>query len=129
ETLPEIVQLVGGAIHHLAEMLPNLHIDEKKMRENLAVTNGLIAAEVVAMQLAGDLGKMAAHELVEKATQKAVADGKHLREVLEQESEIKKHFDAKKLDEAFDPLKYLGMAEEAVTNTIKRHQNSGKEKA
>src|SRR5437879_4502211 len=47
ETLPEIVSLAAGALHHLTEMLPGLHVDAKRMLTNLDATQGLIFAEAV----------------------------------------------------------------------------------
>ena len=71
ETLPQIVRLAGGALHHLAEMLPHLEVDSRRMRQNLDATNGLIFAEAVSMALADRMGKMPAHLLVEAACKKS----------------------------------------------------------
>src|SRR2546423_4602352 len=56
ETLPEIVSLTAGALHHLAELMPALEVDATKMRENLELTRGLIYAEAVSMALAAKVG-------------------------------------------------------------------------
>src|SRR5277367_3085130 len=82
ETLPEIVSLTGGALHHLAKMMPGLEVNSRKMLENLEITRGLIFAEAVSMALGRSMGKSGAHALVEKACQAAVEGNKHLREVL-----------------------------------------------
>src|SRR5208283_607522 len=65
ETLPDIVCLSGGALHHLAEMLPGLEVNSERMRKNLDITNGLIFAEAVTMALGDRMGKMPAHIVVE----------------------------------------------------------------
>ena len=67
ETLPEIVRLSGGALHHMAELLPALEVNPERMRRNLEATHGLIFAEAVSTALADRMGKMAAHMLVEAA--------------------------------------------------------------
>lgn len=130
ETLPEILQLTGGGLHHLAEMLPNLKIDASKMRTNLELTNGLLSAEAVAMTLGGKLGKMAAHELVEAACQRARAEGKHLRAILAENREVTKLLDDAQLDKLFDPLEYLGAAGQFISRALGSHRavNSKKEK-
>ena len=61
ETLPEIVRLSAGAMHHLAGMLPGLQVHPDRMRQNLEITNGLIFAEAVSMALGDRMGKMPAH--------------------------------------------------------------------
>src|SRR5258708_3722422 len=45
ETLPEIVCLSGGALHHLAELLPHLHVDAQRMLSDVDSTDELIFAE------------------------------------------------------------------------------------
>jgi len=51
ETLPDIVQLTAGAIHHLATIVPKLEVDVQRMRKNLDLTQGLIFTEAVSMAL------------------------------------------------------------------------------
>src|SRR6516165_8966396 len=67
ETLPEIIWISGGALHHLTEMLPHLEVHSQRMQQNLEATNGLIFAEAVTMALADRMGKMPAHLLIEMA--------------------------------------------------------------
>ena len=49
------------------------------MRANLGLTRGLIMAEAVQMALGAKLGRQQAHELVERASKRAVAEGRELR--------------------------------------------------
>jgi 3-carboxy-cis,cis-muconate cycloisomerase len=123
ETLPEIVQLTGGALHHLSETLPNLEIDARKMRENIELTHGLIFAEAVAMTLGEELGRMAAHQLVEAACQRARTENKHLREILSDNSEVTRRLDAGQMDDLFDAGKYLGIAEGFVDRVLAEHRD------
>jgi 3-carboxy-cis,cis-muconate cycloisomerase len=114
ETLPEIVCLSGGALHHLSEMLPGLHVDEQRMRKNLDATHGLIFAEAVAMALGDRLGKMPAHMLVESACKKARAENRHLKEVLREDRGLQGYLTPADLEGLFDVRNYLGSAEEFV---------------
>jgi len=122
ETLPEIVRLVGGALHHFAEMLPGIEIHPRKMRENLELTHGLVFAEAVAMVLGEQLGKHAAHQLVEAACQRATTEGKHLREILSQDPAVMKHSTPAALDQLFDPQRYLGVADQFITRVLQAHR-------
>jgi 3-carboxy-cis,cis-muconate cycloisomerase len=114
ETLPEIVSLTAGALHHLTEIVPHLEIDAAKMSENLELTHGLIYAEAVSMALSVKLGRAKAHELLGAASRRAHSEKRHLRDVLAQDSQVNAHLSPKELEDLFDPRKYLGAAEAFV---------------
>ena len=118
ETLPEILRIGGGALHHLADMLPNLEIDADRMRQNLDASQGLIFAEAVSMALADHMGKMPAHLLVEAACKKARAGKRPLKEVLREEPGLRGHLAPADLESLFDARNYLGSAEEFVQRVV-----------
>ena len=118
ETLPEIVRLTGGALHHMADMLPHLEVDADRMRRNLDATQGLIFAEAVSVALADRMGKMPAHLLVEAACRKARAENRHLKEALREESGLRGHLTRADLESLFDARNYLGSAEEFVERVV-----------
>ncbi len=110
ETLPEIVRLTAGALHHLAQMLPGLQVHTDRMQLNLDLTNGLIFAEAVSMALAKRMGKLPAHELLESACRTSLAEKRHLKEVLIQDQALTNFLSIAEIDDLFDPRKYLGSA-------------------
>ncbi|HUN60791.1 MAG TPA: 3-carboxy-cis,cis-muconate cycloisomerase [Candidatus Sulfotelmatobacter sp.] len=114
ETLPEILRLSGGALHHLAEMMPQLQVDPQRMLQNMNATGGLIFAEAVSMALADRMGKMPAHLLVAAACKKAMAEHRPLQEVLREEPGLHGHLTTADLEGLFDARNYLGGAEEFV---------------
>jgi 3-carboxy-cis,cis-muconate cycloisomerase len=118
ETLPEIVCLSGGALHHLSEMLPGLHVDAKRMLKNLDATHGLIFAEAVTMALGNHIGKMPAHMLVELACKKARLENRDLKDVLREEPGINGCLTPNVLEGLFDVRNYLGSAEEFVSRVL-----------
>jgi 3-carboxy-cis,cis-muconate cycloisomerase len=118
ETVPLIVRLSGGALHHLTEMLPHLEVNAKRMRQNLEATNGLIFAEAVSVALADRIGKMPAHLMLEDACRKSLADGRHLKDVLRDEPGLQGHLTLADLKSLFDPRNYLGSSEEFVERVI-----------
>lgn len=120
ETLQAILRLAGGALHHLADMLPHLEIDSGRMRQNLDATKGLIFAEAVSMALADRMGKMPAHLLVEAACKRARADNRHLKEVLREDPGLRGHLTPADLESLFDARNYLGSAGEFVESVIAR---------
>jgi 3-carboxy-cis,cis-muconate cycloisomerase len=118
ETVPEIVSLSGGALHHLTEMLPGLHVDPKRMLKNLDATHGLIFAEAVTMALGDRVGKMSAHMLVELACKRARMENRHLKDILREEPSIHIYLTPADLEGLFDVRNYLGSAEEFVRRVL-----------
>jgi 3-carboxy-cis,cis-muconate cycloisomerase len=118
ETLPEIFRLTGGALHQTAAIVPHLEIDAARMRHNLDATQGLIFAEAVSTALGDQIGKAAAHTLLEEASRQARESGKHLREVLVLNRAVTECLTPADLDRLFVPEKYLGVAEELVDRVI-----------
>ena len=118
ETLPDIVRLSGGALHHLAKMLPGLEVDTQRMRHNLELTNGLIFAEAVTMALGDRMGKLPAHLFVEAACKKAREQNRHLKEILREESGLRGHLTPADLESLFDARNYLGSADEFIRRVV-----------
>jgi 3-carboxy-cis,cis-muconate cycloisomerase len=116
--LPELVRRAGGALHQTRAIIDGLQFDTARMSQNLDVTRGLIFAEAVAAALAKQSGKQEAHKLVEECCRRAVAEKKHLREILAGTAEIKSRLSSAELDSLFQPLNYLGVANEFIDRTI-----------
>jgi 3-carboxy-cis,cis-muconate cycloisomerase len=116
--LPELVRRAGGALHHAREMIDGLQLDTTRMSQNLDATHGLIFAEAVAVALAKHIGKQEAHKLVEQCCRRAMAEKKHLRDILSGTAEIKSRLTPAELDSLFQPLNYLGVANEFIDRTI-----------
>jgi len=127
ETLPEIVSLVGGAAHTVAALAPRLDVDAERMRQNLDETHGLIFAEAVSMALAKKIGKAKAHDVVEATCNTSRKDGRHLRDVVDDEPSINKHFSMEEIDALFDAQNYLGLAEEFVDRVVEASKKSATE--
>ena len=123
ETIPEIIRLTGGALHHLNAIVLELDVDTAKMRENLEITQGLIFAEAAQMLLARSVGKQTAHEIVEAACIRARSGHRDLREVLARDAAVTKHWSAQDLDRLFDPREYLGEASRFIDNVLQAHAN------
>lgn len=128
ETLPELVRMSAGALHRMVETVAGLEIDTHKMRHNLEITRGLIFAEAVAMSLGKHIGKPAAHQLIEGASRKAVAENKHLREVLAADPAVTSHLSTAELEKLFEPLSYAGVAGQFIDRAIAASRAGGWER-
>jgi 3-carboxy-cis,cis-muconate cycloisomerase len=80
--LPEIFMLSAGALAQTRFLVEGLQVNEKKMRENLDITNGLIMSEAVMMGLGADLGRNKAHDLVYDICRDVVKTGRPLIDLL-----------------------------------------------
>ena len=118
ETLPEICLLSGGALGQVVQVIEGLEIDTVRMRHNLDATHGLILAEAVAAALAPQLGREAAHGLIEEACSRAIGQNKPLRDVLAKDARVGKLLTATDLDRLLDPENYLGVAEQFVERVL-----------
>ena len=118
ETLPEICMLTAGALSHLIEILNGLEIHEDAMARNLNTTHGLLMAEAMAMVLAKQIGKMPAHQLIERASQRAMESGESFREALLAEKEITSHLSAREIDSLLDPKNYIGSAQAMIDRVL-----------
>jgi 3-carboxy-cis,cis-muconate cycloisomerase len=104
-------------------MLPGLEVDAARMRENLEITRGLIFAEAVSMALGDRMGKMPAHMLVEAACKKALAEKRHLKDVLLREPGWHGHLTPADLESLFELRNYLGSAEEFTARVLSEAVN------
>ena len=110
-TIAGVMQATALAAASMAEVAEGLVVDEARMRSNIVATRGIIFAERVSMLLAPSLGREAAHQLLEQATQQSIAQRRRLVEILGEMPEVTRILPAATLDELDSPESYLGSAE------------------
>lgn len=116
ETLSTLMQLTAGALEKSVDLITNLEVDKKRMLQNIEITNGLIYAEKVSLQLSKSIGKMQAHESVKKACHLAIQQQKHLKEVVQE-----MHPQLENLDALFLPENAIGNSVEWVEKVLKKY--------
>ena len=121
DTLPQIAMLAAGALEAMSNTIAGLDVDAQRMMMNLDTTQGQIMAEAVQMALAPVLGRDVAHSLVGAACKRAVADRRHLRDVLGDEPKVRAVLDATALARLFEPLSYLGSADAFIERALSHH--------
>ncbi|WP_445115827.1 3-carboxy-cis,cis-muconate cycloisomerase [Acinetobacter sp. WZC-1] len=121
--LPEIFQLCAGALTRTVDVLQGMEIHPENMARNLECTHGLIMAEAVMMALAPKMGRLNAHHLVEKACQQAVAEQRHLRDVIRETvgkiDGISDDMTAEALAQIFNPESYLGNIQQQIDAVLR----------
>jgi 3-carboxy-cis,cis-muconate cycloisomerase len=117
-TLPALLLVTSGALAATVDMAEGLEVDVERMRANLDTTHGLIMAEAVAFALAETIGKSEAHHLVEAASKAAVAERKHLRDVLTSNSQVTARLSTEKIAELFEPMAYQGASQALIDRLL-----------
>ena len=117
-TLPTLLLVTSGALAATVDIAEGLEVDAARMRANLDQTGGLIMAEAVAMALAEKIGKSEAHHLVETASKKAVAEKRHLRDVLLADSNMTAQISPEKLAHLFEPMAYQGASQALIDRLL-----------
>jgi 3-carboxy-cis,cis-muconate cycloisomerase len=117
-TLPALMLVASGALAAIVDLAEGLEVDAARMRENLDATHGLIMAEAVTFALAETIGKRDAHHLIEAASKRAIAEKKHLRDMLTNDSKVTAHLDATKIAELFEPMAYQGASQALIDRLL-----------
>jgi len=117
-TLPTLLLVTSGALAAIVEIAEGLEVDVARMRANLDLTDGLIMAEAVAFALAEKIGKSQAHHLVEAASKQAVAERKHLRDVLVANGEVTAQLGADRIAKLMEPLNYRGASQALIDRLL-----------
>lgn len=126
DTLPQIVQLTAGALLQMREVASGLTVDTVRMRTNLDATHGQIMAEAVTLALGAKIGRIPAHQLVERACHLASQTGQHLGDVLTQDPAIGAAFTSSDIERLLDPAGYIGQAPafvDRVLHAYRRRKN------
>jgi len=128
-TVASVIQSTGVALVSMAEAAESLTVDAARMKENLNATQGTIFAEKAALLLARKIGREAAHELIERATEPNQLRGRTLSQVLAEMPDVRQHLGKEPLLHLEDPQDYLGSANEFIrrlSGSAKKPRRGGK---
>jgi 3-carboxy-cis,cis-muconate cycloisomerase len=117
-TLPTLLLVTSGALAAIVDIAEGLEVDAARMRLNLDATRGLIMAEAVTMALAAQIGKSDAHHLIEAASRRAVAENRHLRDVLAKDEKVSAELAADQITKLFEPMAYQGASQALIDRLL-----------
>ena len=118
ETYPEIFRLAAAALERTIEVARGMEVNPGRMAAHLEATQGLVMAEAVSVALAERIGREQAHNLMESAAKRAVAEGRHLREILAEIPEVRAQFGEKEIAALLTPQNYLGSTRRFLENIL-----------
>jgi 3-carboxy-cis,cis-muconate cycloisomerase len=122
--LPQIFTLTAGALAQGCVIAEGMTVDTQRMRQNLDATQGLILAEAVMMALAPRMGRDVAHDVLQEASSRALAERRHLADVLADEPRVTAHLDRAAIERILAPENYLGDAHGVVDRVVARAERA-----
>jgi 3-carboxy-cis,cis-muconate cycloisomerase len=123
QALRDLEEATLAATMAAASLAGRLEIDDKQMRANLELTDGLIFSERVSAILAVSLGQRTAFDLVEAASREAVDTRRPLRVVLTGSLSTSGADEQlrQRVWNAFEPDSALGHAERLITQVLEKY--------
>jgi 3-carboxy-cis,cis-muconate cycloisomerase len=117
-TLPTLMLVTSGGLAAIVDLAEGLEVDAARMRANLDATGGMIMAEAIAFALADKIGKSEAHHLVEAMSRKALAEKKHLRDVLAEDPKVTSLLSPEKIAALLEPKTYQGTSQALIDRLL-----------
>lgn len=118
-SLSESFLLTASSLSNAKFMLGGLVVHERRMRQNLDLTHGLIVAESVMMAIAPKLGRQHAHDVVYDACRKAIEGNRQLADILAEMPEIADALGSiAAIQHHCDPVNYLGLCGEMIDRML-----------
>ena len=125
QAMPEILQGTESALQHSVALLAGLEVRPQAMRANIDISQGLVMAESVAFGLAPQIGKTAAHALLERLSRQATDQGQTLEEALLQDAEASRLATPEQFSSWLSPIAYLGASGEFVDRVLDAYDRMG----
>jgi adenylosuccinate lyase len=102
-TLPDATTLLHYMQHLTLRVVEGLRVHPDRMRENLELTHGAVFSQgVLSALVEGGIARDDAYRVVQRNAQRAWDERRPFRELLEQETEVTRLLDSRRLDELFD---------------------------
>lgn len=118
DTVPEVFRLAAASVAYAIEIAEGLRVDAGRMQANMKAMRGLPMAEAVSAALAPKLGRIAAHDLLRRAADRAVKDNCTLSRVLTQMAEVKAHLSDVEIEALLDEREYLGSTQRFIARIV-----------
>lgn len=112
-TLPQMTCCTGTALARAAPLLDNLIVNEKRMRQNLEDSNGLLLAEAATFALIEHMDRGEAESIVKAACAEVANSGRHLLDVLQQTTSCPVPWEHLR-----DPSGYLGQTDVLIDRVL-----------
>jgi 3-carboxy-cis,cis-muconate cycloisomerase len=118
DTVPEAFRLASASVAYAMEIAKGLKVDAGRMQRNMEATLGLPLSEAVSVALVPRIGRVAAHDLLREAVDRALTENHRLSDVLKQMPEVKAHLSDTEIDELLEARNYLGSSQRFIARVV-----------
>jgi adenylosuccinate lyase len=125
KAIPECCLIMGGMLSIMKYVLGDLHVDVRRMRENLDRLGGFLLSERVMFVLSEKVGKQTAHDLVYEISMDGIENNISFEAALMKNAQVKAALSVAELKAALDPTTYVGRAPEIVDEVVAAQRASG----
>ena len=116
--IPQSFVYCSAALKQTKELLDGLRVFPKKMKENLNMSQGMVAAEHVVVALAHVHGRSVAHDIIYDCCRKVSESGMPLAVILKETPAVTKFLSGEEIDWYCDPSNYLGLTVKMVDRVL-----------
>jgi adenylosuccinate lyase len=109
---------LGEILQRSRNILRDLIVKPDKMRANLDIQEGFLLSEAVMLEMAKNIGRQAAHNLVRQVSSSAYKQGISFKEALMKDPDVTNYMDEAKIDELLDPKNYLGVTSKLTRDMV-----------
>jgi 3-carboxy-cis,cis-muconate cycloisomerase len=118
-TLPQMFALTSAALNKAIFLSDNLEVNEGRMRQNVAASNGLMLAEAINFALtAAHTDRAEAKQLIKEACQVAIDEGRHLVDVVQEKANAFIEQDSIDWQALKDETAYFGSSEAFINRVL-----------
>jgi 3-carboxy-cis,cis-muconate cycloisomerase len=118
--LPPMFALTSAALDKAVFLSQHLVVDEDRMRQNVAASNGLMLAEAITFALVPFMSRAEAKQLVQESCQLALEQGRHLIDIVSEKTGAPVDWQALR-----DEAAYFGSAGAFITRVLHEAENEG----
>jgi len=127
--IPEACILVDYMLLLMTNVVANIYVNEKRMRQNIELTQGRAMSEAVMIALTRKgLSRQEAHELLRKLTIKSEVEKVPFKKVLLENEVVRGKLSEKEIDDALNPRNYLGTAMQQVELMVEKTRKERKKR-
>jgi len=113
--IPEACVLLDYMLHLMINILSDIEVDEKRMIQNVDLTQGRTMSEAVMLALSKKgTSRQEAHERVRRLTIESASRGVPFRDALLKDPEVAQKISRDEIEDLLNPRNYLGTAVEQV---------------
>ena len=106
--LPDATILCDYMLARMTRILDGLHVYPERMRQNMAITRGLVFSQAVLLALtAAGMSRDAAYEIVQRNAMQAWGADEQFLDLLARDERLTAVLSREQLEACFDPQRYL----------------------